>query len=260
MSHKPTHQYQLRLDRALYHMQCLESEVSRWLEKRPYRVINEFEAESGKKVVRIEVLEPPPAHFSLIVGDCVHNLRSTLDNLIYELAIARGQPSRKVEETLMFPIFRNAKEFTAKGKYRVRGIAPEAQAIIERLQPYNRGYPYSFDPLWTLHELSRRDKHRLPNLILLTPKIITEYSARGGLISDISWIVSGPIEGSAVVARYRPVNNPEAEMDVQLDDTLSVGVGGIRPFPGHLRPIGDNLRVWRYFIIDKVVAALRPFL
>jgi len=46
-------------------------------------------------------------------------------------------------------------------KPKVVGIDPDAQAVIESLQPYHRGNAYDTDPLWRLSELNNIDKHRV---------------------------------------------------------------------------------------------------
>jgi len=57
-----------------------------------------------------------------------------------------------------FPLFSVANEVLFARK--TRGMSPQAQAAIERLQPYNRPDPTK-DILWVLNRLSNIDKHRL---------------------------------------------------------------------------------------------------
>ena len=84
-----TFHYERRLGRAIYHLECLETEIDLWLEERPYRTWTEPDIDSTKELLWAEILKPPPAaKLSLIIGDCLHNLRSALDNLAFELAIA----------------------------------------------------------------------------------------------------------------------------------------------------------------------------
>ncbi len=63
-----------------------------------------------------KVLKPPPtAELSLIIGDCIHNVRSALDNLAFELTLAyKGAPlPSSVETSSQFPIQakKNSTEF-----------------------------------------------------------------------------------------------------------------------------------------------------
>ena len=80
--------HELKLDRAREHLASLDSEWRRWRDGEPYRFAHEADPDTGENVIRLEVLERPPPKFAVILGDCVHNLRSALDNLAYELAVA----------------------------------------------------------------------------------------------------------------------------------------------------------------------------
>jgi len=87
------HNHELRLERTLHHLQDLEAEDRRWREGHPYNIAYEPDPQTGEKFIRVEVLEQPPASIRLIIGDCVHNLSSALDNLAYALAEAySGSP------------------------------------------------------------------------------------------------------------------------------------------------------------------------
>ena len=136
-----TFHHERRLDRALYHLDSLKAEVRAWAGERPYRIWSDFDVNPLYKLVWLEVLEPPPIDLSPIVGDCIHNLRAALDNLVLELAFAykRGRASKSIEVDSGFPIFSTrSDENMKKLKKMLRGINPRAKTIIERLQPYNR--------------------------------------------------------------------------------------------------------------------------
>ena len=78
--------HQLKLDRASHHLACLDAKVREWTEGKPHRYVTKIDRKSHKKFVNIRLLKPPPDEFRLIIGDCLHNLRSALDSLVYELA------------------------------------------------------------------------------------------------------------------------------------------------------------------------------
>jgi|SRR5215212_2196849 len=160
--------HELRLDRALQHLQSLEAEDRRWREGNPYRIIHELDPQTSKKLVRVEVLSQPSVRLGLLIGDCLHNLRSALDNLAYELAVAyTGDPLPDAVATRSeFPILGDRPMKAGERQRKIGGIHPDAQTIIEGLQPYQRGQHYAVDPLWVLHELSNIDKHRLPLVTL----------------------------------------------------------------------------------------------
>jgi hypothetical protein len=133
-----------------------------------YNITLDQEPPDGDLVVRLKDVKEPPAEWSLLIGDCVQNLRSSLDHLAFQLArLTTRVPPPGTE----FPIFRSGPKFRKRDKkglpargsgwYKVRAFPRSAQTICERLQPYHgRAWPET-RLLWQLHELSIVDKHRL---------------------------------------------------------------------------------------------------
>jgi hypothetical protein len=102
----------------------------------------------------------------LIIGDCLQNIRVALDHLAWALAEStREDPPHHTS----FPIYLNPDAFHEQNKAgkatgrsglkRIEAIPDEAQAIIEKLQPYHYDDP-STHRLWILNEYSRIDRHR----------------------------------------------------------------------------------------------------
>ena len=139
MTYQPS--YQLKLDRAAEHLESIETQERIWRQSDPCRVWTEPDLQSGGKRVWAEVLKPPPVTLAPVVGDCLHNLRSALDNLAYELALAHkgSKMSKSIADKSQFPIFKTKAGFNHKGKAMIRGVHPGARTVIEGLQPYNRG-------------------------------------------------------------------------------------------------------------------------
>jgi hypothetical protein len=110
-------------------------------------------------VVDAQIRRPIPSEIPLIIGDCVQNLRSALDYMVWEMVIAvGGQPSKRNA----FPICTTAEAFDVEvDKKRLRGISdPELIAKIKTLQPYKNGNGPEQDPLFILDELTNINKHR----------------------------------------------------------------------------------------------------
>jgi hypothetical protein len=104
------------------------------------------------------VIDP---NLPLIVGDCIHNLRSALDHLVFQLAILKGTGTEAAAKTA-FPIYLTAKSFKNFVDSRVAPfIERNALTEIERLQPYARGNAGEQDIIWVLSQLDIIDKHRL---------------------------------------------------------------------------------------------------
>lgn len=86
MSH-PLDGCEAKLRRAEGHLQTFESEVVRFFEQNPYRITYEADLNALSYTFYIHDLVPPDPDWGLIIGDCIHNLRSALDHLAYQLAI-----------------------------------------------------------------------------------------------------------------------------------------------------------------------------
>lgn len=208
-----------RLSRAWQHLQSFDAERGRWLASEPYSFTDEFDPQTRENVVRIHVSERPPASLALITGDCIHNLRSSLDHLVYELARAHkgNRLSKSIAGDSGFPIFSTPEGFAGKTAQRmIRGIAPGAKAAIERLQPYRTDSYLNNTLLGTLNELSRIDKHRLPPLTLFWHKGST-LDGHNAIVRTAIEHEAGLIENGAELARYRATPaSPEYEMRVDF--------------------------------------------
>jgi hypothetical protein len=256
-----TFHHERRLQRALYHLDNLEAEIAAWVEEGPYRTWSEPDVDSAKKVLRVEVLGTPPPELSLIVGDCLHNLRCSLDNLVLELAIAfnNGRPvSSSIESDSGFPIF--IKENPSKFDNMLRGINPRAKTVIEGLQPYTRGERAKTDPLWWLNKLENMDKHRLPHLVFFTPSSLG-FIVPGDYVTDeIEVLRWGPVEDRAPIARYPAFDKTGAEVDVNLHPTFSVSFGKRIPEGVPELSVPHILRVIHRRIVRNVLPDLKEFL
>jgi hypothetical protein len=148
-----------KIERAKEHVRDLEAEVRRFHETRPYEVGTDEESQPGKRLTKLTKAERPPDRLALIAGDVIHNLRSALDLLIWQLVEANGvTPSRQDA----FPIHESAEKFEAQGVPRVKGrIAKDALDVLRAVKPYQGGN----DALWRLHHLDIADKHRTLYLV-----------------------------------------------------------------------------------------------
>jgi hypothetical protein len=102
-----------------------------------------------------------PPRWGAVLGDCVHNLRSSLDILMRQLVLLRGAaPSRRTQ----FPIFVRRAAYRARAPAMIEGVDRRDRGTLQRLQPFygSRGrLPAGGHPLAMLARLSNTDKHRL---------------------------------------------------------------------------------------------------
>jgi hypothetical protein len=257
--------HNLKLDRASYHLNSLDTEIRKWSERHTHRYESHFDRESGKQSVRIRFPEPVPAVFRLIIGDCLHNLRSALDNLVYELALAYVGFDPLPEDRarrLEFPIFgdRAMKEWECRNK--IGCIHPDAQTIIKGLQPHNRGDDFASDPFWKLHRLNNMDKHRAPPITQVAVSSWVDFADAPHLPGTLH-INLGPFEDGAEIASYVPQTSAFAEgfdPQVHMDPLLSLGVvfGQGSATPGW--DCGVALRWMRSHIIKDAIEPLTKHL
>lgn len=263
----------LKLRRAHTYLQELEVLASSLVQANHYSTSSERDPKDTAYLVlkaRVDDISPEP--LSLVIGDVLHNLRSSLDHLAYALAAKFTNPlPDDVAQDSQFPIVgdRNKKSVEGQGPAmfklqarHIRCIHPDAQAIIEWLQPYHRGQDYATHPLWRLAELSNIDKHRLVHLGVAFSK---------GLLMDIDplrdncvvgpgtiEVLGGMIDGETVIARIPArVADPSRRIQMNFRPALHVAFSdGIAS--------GENvtatLAAIYNFILAVVLPPLEPFL
>jgi len=167
-------------------------------------------------------LPPPPPIIGLLVGDCVHNLRSALDHIVYALISTNpAKPDGVPDTRTMFPI-RDTREgylHQVTKQRRIHG-APEAVAtLIDSLQPYHardKGLDHTAHPLWILDKLENIDKHRrlmLASGVARHAHVSIRYPDGGE--TDLM-ILQDCIYDRAILTSYPLTENGEVEMNGYL--------------------------------------------
>ena len=211
--------------------------------------------------------EPPLGQWSLLVGEYVHNMRSTLDNLAYALSRLQQDPPAK-PDAVQFPIYKSAKGFADWGRRGTTQMSVAAADLIEKMQPFQRslslgnGSP-EWDGLDLLRILSNDDKHRVPALMLVAPKRLDHSFTAKFATNELAYanspsetntsVNAGPLEPGMVLFEYRTTSpiltisgtmklsanialaaskNPDPAINVlgMLGDYVGVIVDQFRPF------------------------------
>lgn len=131
-----------KIRRADEHFRAIEIELGRWSETNPYRLIRKINADGTRhsQIVRIRK-RPPLVRLTDLASDCLQNLRSALDYLVYAIGVEESSSDPPPDfRILQFPIADTPDKFS-KAKYRIASISGKAQAAIESVQPYHRPYP-----------------------------------------------------------------------------------------------------------------------
>ena len=166
---------------AEHHLKLIEQSIGDFFNSDPYPIMSDGDPENG--VYHACLVYPKKLSvrdLSLMIGDCVHNMRSALDYIAWELAGA----SLTDTET-MFPIYETDVGFRKNGLRRIRNVRPdEAKTLIERLQPYNTRYGGHVLALAAINKIDASDKHKLLTIALAMAEQVT---CRHGLPGHIRY-------------------------------------------------------------------------
>jgi hypothetical protein len=117
-----------KLRRAELHLRTFESAWQKVIDAEVYSFIHEVNADGVSHRYRAVTVPDLDDRWALMLGDCVHNLRASLDYLAFELVRANGGTP---DHHTTFPVH------SAPGGVRVHGgVAGEALHLIEEVQPY----------------------------------------------------------------------------------------------------------------------------
>ncbi len=168
MADRPLEGAEAKLGRAREHLQRLSRESAEFLKDDPYRVVADFNAQTGWWVVKARIIEHAPVELSVTVGEFAYECISALNHIAWKLA-ARKRGSRKVEgkklrEQIQYPIALTPSDFPNKALIRGAHVSKAAVAILSELQPYHRwngAARAKSHSLWVLKEIADSDKHRV---------------------------------------------------------------------------------------------------
>lgn len=177
---------------------------------------------------------PPfdPAFFALRTGDCLFNLRATLDHIVYALHVnRRARMTDYIAKSSQFPIL-TGQAFTKKGRRtrdtstwpEIRNLNARQRKAIEILQPYyrrNQNLADLRESLWEIQSLNNVDKHRHLHVTrhavvaVPIPRFAPEYGFR-------SELVSRTFESQTEVLRWTfAVEPPDIARQVQMNDHVA---------------------------------------
>lgn len=198
--HKFLQSVDYKLQRSNEQILGLAASVEEWSARNPPECLFE-DVDQGRRIIgRLkEFPEPVPlALWGLIVGEIIHNLRSTLDNLAYALSRLKDDPPQN-QKKVSFPIYESKDNFQKKGRQGVSQMSQLAAELVKKIQPFNRdgtgslGTPNQ-DPLIHLQWLNNIDKHQVPTVMLLCPARLRFEAEFEYESEEIASSVSNPIE------------------------------------------------------------------
>jgi hypothetical protein len=234
----------LKLARAEKHLNELQPEIRAYVERQPYRVADEPDIEGEWMVYRFaEIREYPDPRWGVRAGEFFHNLRSSLDNLVWQLVLVNGKDPGDHNQ---FPIYTKLpRSATLKRLKKVPGatriddmlfgVHRDHVAAIKRLQPYlgldvNREHRIA---LAALSDRNNIDKHRFVH-----PVVAVSEEGKGGVARhvggpapskiEVVYTVGSMYEG-AEVFRWRIIGGTdETKVTVEGEVPYDIAVAGHR--------------------------------
>jgi hypothetical protein len=244
------------------HLQDLDDAISEWVgdpgvDPKPYEISGEFRADSREYVFTGKLRKPVTdlLLWGVMFGDAMHNLRSALDHLVWQLVRLNG---KKPSGANQFPICETGANYWSLGKdgkrstreWRLEGVSDAHKALIDEVQPYRaRMPPGATHAFSALRDLSNQDKHRLIHLTLFA----VDFPSREAL--DDLFVVNADA-GERIGTRFEPFRSdhetevfaveyscpgPNPDVSVQGEPPLGIGVSESRARFSHLRGLGHEV-------------------
>jgi hypothetical protein len=203
----------------------------------------EFHPEANVFALRFD-RRPPPIRWGVLAGEIVHNLRSALDHLVWQMVLANGGQPQEGALGHSFPIWLDgpkpgttfAASVTKPRVGKLRGVHPDHVALIEQLQPYMRlrlpGESVSAQPFAVLDDMWNRDKHRLLHGMRMTPHPVPDVDTGeitlnkdAGHIVAFEFIWDKPLKKHAVFGWVKVTasgNDPQINTDLNIPCQVTV--------------------------------------
>jgi hypothetical protein len=216
----------LKIGRADEHSKLVSEEIAAWRKGKTYEITSHRQANiSDHRLVINFNSRMVRDRWALICGDCVHNLRSALDQLIYAIAVreAAGVDPPPDERRIQFPITDDPTKFSEQ-EWRLQSLSQTVRTVLEGVQPYNRLHPILPPLLGILRDFDDRDKHRLLNIadhrqqsgnfkIDVPPgHLILNLNINKGILQDGSELMSFTVEP------------PSLEVKCYYDVSVTIGL------------------------------------
>ena len=231
-----------KVKRAKSQVIALQASLERFFKENTYSIIlADFNRKAGYQYVRIKDAPTLPDEWGVVIGEIVHNLRSALDLLAWQLALKDtpepygrtafpiyliGHTDRRDRNGNIIPQFWH----TGHGLRLLKSIHRRYRTRIEAFQPYKRGNRGRQSPIFLLQELNNTDKHRLIT-VLGTWAVGTSFQGRIGGGSKFK--VGVPLYPNAIIGYVYPLKN----------DALILDFSNGRPQIKKTREIEVNLEI-----------------
>jgi len=149
-----------KIERAEENIQNLNREVNAFLSQdpKPYKIVGQHQ-NNGREYVFVAFGEVDvPLRISVLAGEIIHHLRSSLDHLIHALIVKNGGTPTNNNK---FPICTTTEIFEeACNSGLIKGVSRSAKKLIRSVQPYTSRTPDN-TILYVINQYDIFDKHKL---------------------------------------------------------------------------------------------------
>jgi hypothetical protein len=256
----------LKLNRARRHIEELIDAIDAYHAKDPYVARLERGNEERQYVLRSYFTHEPPEYLPAIIGDCLQNMRMSLEHLVW--ALAKQELGRDPGHTA-FPICKTREEFEGRGKKGIKHLPERAQMVIGSLQPYRTdGEDPESAPLAQLNEYANIDRHRQLSVIYSDSEIIEKaeigrrledgtfvpFKREDDTVTD-SYIVAGALVHGGELMGFK-LKREVSDLDVEYSAPLSIDFG--KQYES-LGPASEVLERMHDYICNMVLPNLAHF-
>lgn len=215
----------LKMKRAKDQVDSLRAEIEAFGARKPYGLGSYFDADARELSVLATVREAHSGMWGVMVGEILHNLRSSLDQLVWQLVILEtGLPPTTTKTG--FPIYKSEAGYdkASGAPLLLHGVGSNARALIKSMQPFSTGENIK-SPLWQLREVSNFDKHRtlhVTSTSLEQVKLTFPWVKAGITYIPLYQMPPGPFKNGALLYRLGftgtgwPFVAPEGSPELQV--------------------------------------------
>jgi hypothetical protein len=145
-----------KLTRSLDLLEQLETEIEAWSNADNIGIEVGEQLEPHVLTYVLVYHHPIPIGWSAIIGEMIHNLRSSLDNAVHLAALTNGGTGK----ASAFPVYWDEAKYIKSGRRRIRELPEHARSFIESVQPFasEAAIPHT---LHAVEEFWIMDKHRV---------------------------------------------------------------------------------------------------
>lgn len=176
----------LKVRRARKHLNELNQKIGAFLDRHPHKFSRQLDPKDFRYFLyKIPPVPAPPPTFGPVFGDVVHNLRSALDHIAWNLALLNlAGTGRQPYRNTAFPLILNTTDGSIQRFWELcQDVLPDAIPDIVDLQPCHRRSPANSE-LAILDALWNTDKHRV-NVTIPARQYVPVFSGPGGRVQAL---------------------------------------------------------------------------